>query len=94
MAIDEVSKTIGKFETMLEAHGDTLVLIQDGIKDIRNYQQMQNGKVDKLHARVDDLEEEAVTKTDVMKTAIAIGGVGGISGMGIWTAVKAYLGIA
>lgn len=56
MAIDEVSKTLGSFESLLKTHGDTLLVIQDGIKEIRNYQIAQNGKVDKLHGRVDDIE--------------------------------------
>lgn len=88
--MDEVSKTLGSLQAQNE-------IILDGIKDIRAHLQKLNGKTDKAHDRMDDIEpilRDAVANGNDWKDTkgkikflagigILGGGVGGFSFTGL-----------
>lgn len=90
----EVYKILGGLEASLKAQDRTLAVVESMTNKINDNMILMNGRVGKAHDRIDALEEEAVTKKDVMKTALAVSTVGGLSVSGIFAAIKAYLGIA
>jgi hypothetical protein len=67
MAIDEVSKMIGNFESLLKTHGNTLEEIRDSMDEMRNYQKEQNGKVERISAW-----KELITDPDEGDLTIAV----------------------
>lgn len=53
---EEIYRSLGSLEAKMEANEKANAVIIDGIKEIRNHQIAQNGKLEKAHNRIDDME--------------------------------------
>lgn len=84
MQIDEFSQTLG----MLQNQN---AVIMDGIKDIRAHLEKLNGKTDKAHKRIDDLDEEVVTKKGIYRAVAVISAASGLTVAGVWNFISSYI---
>lgn len=98
MPIDEVSQLLGSLETKQQSLENAMIsnhgVINNKLDRIIDKMTVLEASNTKAHARIDDLAAEAVTKTGVMKTAILVGGAGGLGGTSVMGLIKSYLGLS
>lgn len=85
--IDQYSQALGEFRTEIRNLYGTQIQINGKLDKLIDSVSVINDKSNKAHFRLDDVEEDMVSKKDAMKAVILGGALTGGGVAGIWQAI-------
>lgn len=90
MPIDEVSEALGSFKSDITNLKERDTIAQDKLDKILDKLTLMNGSISKAHGRIDNVEDEMITKKGAMKAIIGGGLFAGAGINGVIEALRTY----